>query len=122
MSGPAQRDGRPGGGTAVGDLAGERSIGADATALVAQLGRRAEAASRLPPLQCGCADPSIHRCNGSEPDDDLALDAWCATAEALLRLGTPPLVPRSVLRALWRRGGDDAALAQQLEQFARCPQ
>lgn len=124
---PGARESRPWAGAAS-DLATSRitaestarATRADRDALAAQLHRRAAATARLEPLTCGCADPWIFGCDGTEPADDRGLDAWCAAAEALLRLDLPPIVPRWALRALWRRGGADAALAEQLEQFSRC--
>lgn len=80
------------------------------------LERRRRAAHRLVPLACGCADPWPHRCN-ELPLTVVMVDAGRAAAEHILRAGCIPLVETEVLRALWRRGGDDRAFAERLHQL-----
>lgn len=46
---------------------------------------------------------------------ELHLDAWVAAALHLHAVGTPPLVPLAVSRALWRRG--DRELASELARL-----
>lgn len=65
---------------------------------------RRGATRRLPPLDCGHADPWLCRCGGT---DDLTEGAVDAYADALAHLKThgllgAPFIPE--LRALWRRG------------------
>jgi len=65
--------------------------------------RRRDAADRI-----GTTTPSEH-----------SLDAWAATIAGLQRHGTPPVVDDVVvLRALWRRGGPDRRLAEQVHATA----
>lgn len=82
------------------------------------LRRRRRAAYRMVPLDCGCLtrDPWVCRCTApplSEPMVDAGRDA----ALHVLEHGDIPLLEIEVLRALWRRGGDDRRLAQQLHQL-----
>jgi len=51
------------------------------------------------------------------PLSERDLDAWAATIELLLHHSTTPLPPLPVLHALWRRGGHDRRLAQQVHQL-----
>ena len=79
--------------------------------------RRREAALRLPPIgRCGCIrDPDLdkHRC-GARPLTEHQFDGWRATAEHILEGDSVPIVPVEAVRAMWRRGGRDRQLAQQL--------
>jgi hypothetical protein len=83
--------------------------------------RRREAALRLPPIgRCGCTrDPELdrHRC-GARPLSEKMVDAGAATAKHFLEIGFVPLLELDVLRALYRRGGDDRALARELHELA----
>lgn len=82
-----------------------------------QLQRRREAARRLPPLDCGCRDPWPCRCT-EPPLSDRAINGWRDTARYLLAQGKTPLLPLEALRALYRRGGADRTLAQELHVLA----
>lgn len=67
-------------------------------------------------LDCGCdtADPRLCRCT-QPPLTDHAVDGWKSAAGYILdTTGQTPLLPLEVLRALYRRGGQDRALAEQL--------
>jgi len=79
--------------------------------------RRREAALRLPPIgRCGCVrDPDLdkHRC-GARPLSDHQVDGWRAAAIGIIEDGYVPIVPVEVVRRLWKRGGRDRQLAQQL--------
>lgn len=80
--------------------------------------RRHEAARRLPPLDCGCGpDPWVCRCT-EPPLSELAVDGWRDAARHVMVRGHIPLIPLEVLRALYRRGGDDQALALELHRAA----
>jgi hypothetical protein len=57
-----------------------------------------------------------HRC-GPEALSERAVDSWRDAALHLLQIGQLPLVPLEARRALWRRGGDDQALAQHLYEL-----
>jgi hypothetical protein len=46
------------------------------------------------------------------------IDAGRDAAEHILATGRVPLLELEVLQALWRRGGDDRALAEQLHAAA----
>ena len=79
-----------------------------------QLQRRQEAARRLPPLDCGCHDPWPCRCT-EPPISDRVIDGWADAARYVLETSCKtPIVPLEVLRALWRRGGEDRTLAEDL--------
>ncbi|WP_137147143.1 hypothetical protein [Mycolicibacterium sp. CR10] len=85
---------------------------------VAAWKRRHDAARRLPPLDCGCGpDPWLCRCT-QPPLSAHALDGWADAARHLMVHGKTPLLPIEVLRALYRRGGDDQALALKLHAAA----
>ena len=79
--------------------------------------RRREAALRLPPIgPCGCIrDPDLdkHRC-GVRSLTEHQLDGWRSAAIGIIEGGNAPIVPIEVVRRLWRRGGCDRQLAQQL--------
>ena len=75
--------------------------------------RRNQAARRVAPLDCGCADPWPCRCT-EPPLSDHALDGWRDAALRVLFSGQLPLLPIEVRRALWKRGGPDRVLAEQL--------
>jgi hypothetical protein len=83
---------------------------------VAAWNRRHQAARRLPPLDCGCPDPWPCRCS-DPPLTHRQIDAGRMAAEHILRGGRIPLLEIEVLQALWRRGGDDRAFAEQLHQL-----
>ena len=74
--------------------------------------RRRYASRRLPPLACGCRDLPC-RCQRAAPSERM-VDAGRAAAVHLLGHGLTPILDRDVLRALWRRGGHDRRLAQDL--------
>jgi len=65
--------------------------------------RRRDAADR----RIGTTTPSEH-----------SLDAWAATITDLQRHGNPPIVDVATLRAMWRRGGSDRRLAEQVHATA----
>ena len=75
--------------------------------------RRHAAARRVAPLDCGCRDPWPCRCT-DPPLSDHALDGWRDAALRILFNGQIPLLPIEVRRALWKRGGRDRVLAEQL--------
>lgn len=77
--------------------------------------RRHAAAHRSEPLDCGCRDPWTCRCT-EPPLSDHAIDGWRDAALRLLFDGQVPILPLEVRRALWRRGGPDRVLAEQLHQ------
>jgi len=77
------------------------------------LARRRAATRRLAPLDCGCADPWTCR-HPSEPLTERTVGAWRDAAVHLDGLGSVPAVPIEVLRAIWRRGGQDRVLAELL--------
>jgi hypothetical protein len=83
--------------------------------------RRREAALRLPPIgRCGCIrDPDLdkHRC-GARPLSDHQVDGWRSAAIDIIEDGYVPIVPAEVVRRLWKRGGRDRRLAQQLHRLA----
>ena len=77
--------------------------------------RRADAAVRLPRLDCGCRDPWACRCGTVPALSDSQLDGWADAARYVMdTTGCTPMLPVDVLRGLWRRGGDDRALAEKL--------
>lgn len=80
------------------------------------LHRRADAARRLLPLDCGCRDPLPCTCT-SPPMSDHVVDSYRDAAQHVLAQGLTPLLPAEVLRALWRRRGEDRRLAQHLHQI-----
>jgi len=55
---------------------------------------------------------------GTTSISEHGLDAWAATITDLQRHGTPAVVEVVVLRALWRRGGPDRRLAEQVHATA----
>lgn len=84
--------------------------------LRSQLGRRRNQSNRSVPLDCGCRDGWTCRCT-QPPLSDHAIDAWRDAAKHVLGTGRIPLgLPLEVRRALWRRGGRDRELAEQLHQ------
>ncbi len=77
--------------------------------------RRSEAAERLALLNCGCSDPWICRCSTASPLSDNQIDGYADAARYIIdSSGCTPMLPVDVLRALYRRGGDDRVLAEQL--------
>ncbi|ORV37281.1 hypothetical protein AWC00_23085 [Mycobacterium conspicuum] len=78
--------------------------------------RRRAAARRLAPLDCGCPDPWPCRCS-DPPLSTQMIDAGRRAAEHILDNGEVPLLELEVLQALWRRGGDDRAFAEQLHEL-----
>jgi hypothetical protein len=65
------------------------------------------------PLDCGCRDPWPCRCT-EPPLSDRMIDASRDAARHLLDTGQIPLLELEVLRALYRRGRFDRALAEML--------
>jgi hypothetical protein len=82
------------------------------------LRRRRTASRRMERLACGCGtrDPWICRCDRS-PMSEKFIDAGAQAAHHLRDVGCAPLLELDVLRALWRRGGDDRQLARQLYEL-----
>lgn len=78
-----------------------------------QLRRRRDASQRVAPLDCGCPDPWPCRCS-EPPLSERMIDAGRDAARHLLATGQVPMLKFEVLKALWRRGGDDRALAEQV--------
>lgn len=83
------------------------------TAVLRQWSRRREAAWRSVPLDCGCRDPWPSRCT-EPPPTDYQLDAWRDAALCVLRNHQMPILSLEALRGLYRRGGPDRVLAEQL--------
>jgi hypothetical protein len=81
-----------------------------------QLGRRSGAAKRSVPLDCGHRDPLLCDCT-QPPLSNHAIDGWRRAAEHVLTTGHVPVLPIEVLQALWRRGGSDRALSEQLHEL-----
>ena len=86
---------------------------AEACTSVQQLRRRRAASWRLPLLDCGHADPLDCR-HTERPPSEKMFDAGREAAEHLLGHGLTPLLSVETRRALWRRGGDDRALVEEL--------
>jgi hypothetical protein len=59
------------------------------------------------PIGCSCTSPTI---------SEHQLDGWRDAAIHVLTGGQTPMLPIEVRRALWRRGGTDRDLAEQLHQ------
>lgn len=87
------------------------------TGRLIQSRRRLASARRMSPLDCGCRDPWPCRCT-EPPLSARAIDGWRDAAMYLLaNSGKTPLLPVEVLQALWRRGGADRALAEELHSL-----
>lgn len=80
------------------------------------LRRRRDASLRLVALDCGCRDPWPCRCT-VPPLSDRSVDAGRAAALHVLEQGHVPLLEIEILRALYRRGGLDRQLAEQLHRL-----
>jgi len=85
-------------------------------ATAAQLRARRAAGCRLPPLDCGCRDPWPCRCT-RPPLSERTVNGYRDAARHVLRDGNTPALPLEVLRALWRRGGADRELADELHEL-----
>jgi hypothetical protein len=88
------------------------------TDVVSQLRARRLSSYRLAPLDCGCRD--TWTCRRMEPPlSERALDGWREAAQHILHQTTDaaPLLPVEVLQALYRRGGADRELAEQLHEL-----
>lgn len=107
-----ERESRPGGGT---ETASQTfpEVSPDPTCTGRQLRGRRESSRRLVPLDCGCRDPWPCRCT-DPPLSERMIDAGRDAAQHILDTGRVPLLEIEVLQALWRRGGADRALAEQL--------
>ncbi len=75
--------------------------------------RRQQARRRMVPLACGCSDPWPCRCS-RPPLSQKQIDAGRDAAQHILAAGELPLLELEILQALYRRGGDDRELAEQL--------
>lgn len=75
--------------------------------------RRRDAEYRSLPLDCGCRDPWPCRCT-EPPLTERWVDAGRDAALHILERGEVPRLELEVLRALYRRGGEDRALAELL--------
>jgi hypothetical protein len=86
---------------------------------VAGLRRRRSASWRLPPLDCRrrTADPWLCRCNRPRLSEKM-ITAGADAARHLISVGCVPLLELDVLRALYRRGGNDRQLARELYELA----
>lgn len=74
--------------------------------------RWAKAVQRMTPLHCGCRE--LCYCT-TPPMSDNQLDGWADCARYVMdTTGCTPLLPIEILRALYRRGGADRALAESL--------
>jgi hypothetical protein len=87
--------------------------GAGRHAWLPRLYRRSQAAARSVPLDCGCRD-SWPCCCTQPPLSQRTVDAGRDAARHILASGKVPLLEFEILQALWRRGGADRALAEQL--------
>lgn len=86
---------------------------------LAQLRRRRDASQRLELLDCSHADPWPCRCTPM-PLSDHQIDGWADCARYIIETsGCIPTLPTDVLRALWRRGGEDRSLAEKLRREPR---
>ena len=83
---------------------------------IAGLHRRRSTSRRVVPLDCECPDPWPCRCT-QPPLSERMIDAGRAAALHILDVGEVPLLEFETLRALYRRGGDDRALAEKLHQL-----
>jgi hypothetical protein len=71
-----------------------------------------DAVRRMPRLDCGCRD--ICWCT-IPPMSDNQIDGYADAARFILdTTGCTPLLPIEVLRALYRRGGEDRVLAEKI--------
>lgn len=69
---------------------------------------------RSPRLDCGCRD--LCHCT-PPPLSGNQIDAWADCARYIIDTsGCLPILPVEVLRALYRRGGDDRRLAEKLRE------
>lgn len=84
---------------------------------LSRMKRRRGATHRLPPLDCGCRDPWPCRCT-EPPLTEQRIDAAREAALHILANGQVPLLQIEELRALYRRGGNDRALAEELHRLA----
>ncbi|GAS95650.1 uncharacterized protein RMCC_2616 [Mycolicibacterium canariasense] len=85
---------------------------------LSQSQRRLASARRMPALDCGCSpDPWLCHCT-EPPLSTRAVNGWRDAANYLLAQGKTPLLPVEVLQALWRRGGADGALAEELHSLS----
>ena len=74
--------------------------------------RRRAASWRLPPLADGAADP--WRPWRPERVSPVQVQGAVDAARHLLAEGLPPIFDADTVTAIWRRGGDDRALAEEL--------
>ncbi|MGO9156994.1 hypothetical protein [Mycobacterium sp.] len=84
---------------------------------MAGLHRRRNTSWRVVPLDCGCRDPWPCRCT-QPPLSERMVDAGRDAALHILDAGEIPLLEIEILQALYRRGGTDRALAEQLHALA----
>ena len=82
-------------------------------ALLAGLKRRGQASQRMQPRACGCRDPWPCR-HHDEPESENLVDAGRDAAQHLIDCGLIPLLHPDTMRGLWRRGGTDRRLVNQL--------
>lgn len=75
-----------------------------------QLRRRAGAAHRL---EGGDPWRRVHEDGEPTPTQ---LEAWCHAVSHLLSDGATPVVPAEVLRAMYRRGGQQRTLAENVHE------
>ncbi len=73
---------------------------------------RCQTARRLPPLDCGHADPWLCRCGLTDDPTEGVVDAYAAALAYLESHGLTgaPFIPE--LRALWRRGADERRMVR----------
>jgi hypothetical protein len=96
-------------------------MGAHAHPWAAGLHRRRIAAAQSVPLDCGCRDPWLCDCTENlfgRDGFDRWVEAGAAAARHLLARDLTPMLDGGTVRALWRRGADDRALAQHLFDLA----
>lgn len=87
----------------------------DLATIVCELRTRREASRRMVSLDCGCADTWPCRCT-QPPLSDRAVDSYRDAAQHILSSGMCPVIPIEILRALYRRGGDDRGIAMEIHE------
>jgi hypothetical protein len=65
--------------------------------------RRRAATYRVPPIDCGCADPWTCRCYDAPEPSERNADGYHAAALHLLAAGLLPAPNLGAMRTLWRR-------------------
>jgi hypothetical protein len=85
---------------------------------LSQMKRRRAASQRLMPLDCGCSDSWTCKCTWPPLSENQIEAGRSAALHILSNTEAAPLVEFEILRALYRRGGADRALAEYLHELA----